>query len=231
MPTAPLLASILIFIGGALFSALVLWLCLSANPAQNSTHNLDPQQQFHNAFRQLALYLVLGISSFVLVAGVLAWRAGKSVALRAAVPATTPAPPTSTTVSSSSTVTVSTLTGVPVPLAQVVRENAITSTSAQQLQRLIEGIDARSKLGATEILMWRGAGKKGRAEKVIGGVRAALAKSGFAYRETSAQTQGKTGIREFVAVNRARKKIVPGFWMLTEGFLLLSWGEMETAKP
>lgn len=200
------------FVAGSIFAALILaWAIRQNTAALGAAEVVATRRAFAGALRQLAFFIVLGIGSAALSVFALSLR-------------TTQRPPVASAGASPGN---SGLTGIrfPMPLSTVT-EKAIVETSAQQLQKLVRQVDSQSSLGRIEVLMWRDKYERARANEFIEQVKVELKKAGFLYEETNGAKNKGSSIREFVTVSRAQKKIVPGFWMITDDFLLLSWGEL-----
>jgi len=212
------------FVGGNVFSAAIfIWALRQKSAALEAVVDMKILVAF--ALRQLAFFLALAVGSAALCFFALsrfqpAPQAGPSTPAApiavAAVPSIAAAPPGT-----------SRLTGIRFPVAMnAVQERDVIQTSSQQLQKLVRQVDAQSRLGQSEVLMWRENYQRTRAEAFIAQVQADMKNAGFLYQETGGTKSKDSAIREFVAVSRARKKVVPGFWMITDDFLLLSWGEL-----
>lgn len=123
---------------------------------------------------------------------------------------------------------VSALTGIALPSgARLIREMEVVTDSARKLQRRAAQLSPNLTLRNVEILMWPRSSLSPRengAEVAIIQVQTNLAKAGYLWQQTAHQTQKQAAIREFVAVSRSGKRIVPGFWMTTDTYLLLAWG-------
>lgn len=147
---------------------------------------------------------------------------------------TAAASPTLLLPAQSGLISISQLTDIrwPIP-ARSVQSEGIAQTSIKQLRAVVKGVDDTGSLGAVEIMMWPKAEQKNqKPAHILAEVQRKLQNSGYLYSETVKQGDAKnrTSVREFVAVNTRKKQVVCGFWMLTDQFVLLSWGEMTTPK-
>lgn len=226
--TGKLVSSLLIFLGGAGCAAAIIWLSFDPSTAES-------RARLRHAMRSLLFFGVLGTGVFSLAVAVLAWRNGEPLALFTNVavePVRTPSlAATPRSAGQTSGVAASRLTGIDLPgEAKIVADDDIVRSSLQQLRRLAEQIDSQSKLGASEVFMWRSAPQAGTTSSAsrIAAVERSLQKMGWVYRRTNSPAEAGSSVREFVAVNTSLKKIVSGFWLRTDEFLLLCWGEMET---
>ena len=213
------------FIAGSIFAALILaWAIGQTTTSLNERDTTAIRKALRFALRQLAFFVFLGIGSATLMMFAFFSLATKNPRLANSAGSTPPS-------EEASQLFISRLTGIRLPLAlSVVKENDIVNSSSQQLQKLVRQVDSRSRLGQTEVLMWRENYQRPQAAEFILQVQKELKNSGYLYQETSGASEKNSSIREFVAVSRAQKKVVPGFWMVTNEFLLLSWGGLVPAK-
>ncbi len=130
-------------------------------------------------------------------------------------------------------VTVSRATAIIIPGgAQIMREEAIVTDAARQLQRRAALISPSLRIEKLELLIWRRdttqfnskSRQNSRYEAIKNQVAAELENKGYLYQKTA---QPEVSVREFVAVSRSSKRIVPGFWLESDEFLLLAWASFK----
>jgi hypothetical protein len=236
----------LCFLTGCAFATLVFGWSLHSHRIEAKKESADDNAErilrraFGFGLRQLAFFLFLGACSFSLMGGVL-WLRAKPKAQIAGSSGSTPTLPVPESTPLSSQIPqqnaqASRLTGVSLPAgAENVTDASIISSSSQQLQRLVSEVDPQSQLGEVEVVMWRGA-SGAKAGSIMANTTKALQAAKWLYRETNVaeeKDKAQSGVHEFVAANTGQKKIVTGFWLVTDQFLLLSCGNVlvPSRKP
>ncbi len=108
------------------------------------------------------------------------------------------------------------------------REETVVADSARKLQARAAQLAPNLVMHNVEVLIWPRSApnsqQKAAPDAIIAQVQSHLTRAGYLYQQTARETGNHDKVREFVAVSRATKRIVPGFWMATDEFLLLGWG-------
>lgn len=128
-------------------------------------------------------------------------------------------------------VAVSRVTHIALPNgAETMRQEEIVTDAARQLQQRATDLAPNLAMNTLEVVTWPRQGSAKAPAAITNEVQQQLQRSGYLYKQTASNRQNSTTIREFVAVSRAAKSVVPGFWMETDEFLLLGWASFKP-KP